>query len=205
MAILIIGVTGGLGTGKSTVAAMFKRLGAIVIDADQLAHEVMKPKRLAWRRITETFGPAVLNPDHTIHHQKLAALVFHDAEARRRLEAIVHPHVFRLISERLKRLKRNRRIHVVVLDVPLLIETRGQDLVDKLVVVTAPDAVARDRLIKRGLTVEDIAARNAAQAELSAKAALADVVIDNGRGVEHTRTQVMQAWAQLAPRRRRRA
>ena len=197
---VVIGVTGGVGTGKTTVANMMKRLGAVVLDADAIAHQVMEPKRLAWRQIVKTFGEGVLNDDQTVNRRRLAALAFHDEPSRRRLERIIHPRVLREIKARLHRLQR-RNIKAVVLDIPLLIEVGAHDMVDTLVVVTAPPEVQRERLkAKFGWTDEETSARIAAQWDLSAKAALADVVVDNADGVETTRTQVKRLWSKLAPR-----
>ena len=201
---IVIGVTGGLGTGKSTVARMFGQLGAVVIDADRLAHEVMEPKRLAWRQIIHTFGEGVLNDDRTISRKKLGERVFRDPEARRQLEAIVHPRVIRRIRERLGRLARNRRVRAVVLDVPLLVETGSEGMVDVVVVVTAPPEVQQERLSQRGMSIADIAQRRAAQWDVSAKVGLADHVVDNGNGMEQTRRQVKDLWNQLLGTRHRR-
>ncbi len=194
---IVIGVTGGLGTGKSTVARMFGELGAVVLDADRVAHEVMEPKRLAWRRLVKAFGTKVLNEDRTINRKQLAARVFRDAEARRKLEAIIHPPVLRRIKQQLHRLTRNRRVRVVVLDVPLLVETNSQSLVDTLIVVTAPPAVQRERLLARGFSTDEITQRTQAQWELSAKVALADAVVDNSDGLDKTRRQVRGLWSNL--------
>lgn len=186
-----------MGTGKSTVAKILQELGARVLDADVVAHEVMEPKRLAWRRIVETFGKDLVHEDGTINRRALGERVFRDPEARRQLEAIVHPHVIRQIKEHLSRLKRNRRVRVVVLDVPLLVEAGLQELVDVLVVVTAPPEVQRERLLAKGLSGSAIAQRIAAQMKLSAKVELADEVIDNGDGLRQTRTQVSALWSKL--------
>ena len=198
---VVIGVTGGVGTGKTTVANMLKRLGAVVLDADAIAHQVMEPKRLAWRQIVKTFGEGVLNDDQTVNRRRLAALVFQDEQSRKRIERIIHPRVLRQIKVRLHRLRRTRKMQVVVLDIPLLIEAGAQDLADVLVVVTASPDVQRERLrAKFGWTDEEITARIGAQWDVSAKAALADVVVDNADGVETTRTQVKRLWNRLVPR-----
>ena len=199
---IVIGVTGGVGTGKTTVANMLKRLGAaVVLDADALAHQAMEPKRLAWREIVKAFGEGVLNDDQTVNRRRLAALVFQDEQSRRRIERIIHPRVLREIKVRLHRLRRTRKMQVVVLDIPLLIEAGAQDLADVLVVVTAPPDIQRKRLRDTfGWTDEEITARISAQWDLSAKAALADVVVDNADGVETTRTQVKRLWNRLVPR-----
>jgi dephospho-CoA kinase len=212
---VVIGLTGGLGTGKSTVAKMFGDLGAVVLDADRIAHEVMEPKKLAWRAIVKQFGQGVLNEDQTINRRWLADRVFRDPQARRQLEEIVHPRVLQHIKQRLHRLSRNRpayrakqgkrpsrgagrRLQVVVLDVPLLIESGVPRLVDTVVVVTAPPEVQRRRLTARGMAEEEINARVAAQWEPARKTAVADYVVDNADGLEQTRRQVKQLWNQLA-------
>ena len=194
---VVIGVTGGVGSGKSTVAKMFQDLGAQVLDADVLAHEVMEPHSLAWRRIVAAFGDGVVQEDQRINRKALARIVFADPEARRRLEGIIHPQVLRRLKQQLHQLKRRRATPAVVLDVPLLLEAGAQHLVDVLVVVTADAATARSRLQrKHGWSEEEIAQRMAAQWDLSAKAAMADYVLDNGNGLEQTRKQVRHIWKQ---------
>ena len=194
---LVIGVTGGLGTGKSAVARMFGELGATVIDADQVAHAVMEPKRLAWRALVRTFGRDILNEDETINRTRLAERVFRDAQARQELEAIVHPPVIRHIKQQLSRLRRHRRVKAVVLDVPLLMETGSESLVERVVVVTAPPEIQRKRLAGRGMSEAQISERIAAQWEMGRKVAMADHVVDNADGLEQTRRQVRQLWNQL--------
>jgi len=201
---IVIGLTGGIGTGKSTVARMFAEHGAVVIDADQIAHEVIEPKRLAWRKIIKTFGEEFLNEDQTINRKMLGRLVFRDAQARQQLETIVHPQVIRRVRQQLHRLGRDRRVKVVVLDVPLLVETSSQSLVDALVVVTAPPEVQRQRLRERGLSEQEVATRTAAQWDVTAKAALADYVVDNSDGLEQTWRQVKRLWSKLLETKHRR-
>lgn len=198
---VVIGLTGGFGTGKSTVARMFQALGAVVFDADAMAHEAMEPKRLAWRRIVKAFGGRILNEDQTINRRRLASVVFADAPKRRELEAIIHPQVLRAMKQHVHRLRRSRRIPAVVLEVPLLLEVGAEHLVDAVVVVTTRPEVQRQRLKRKyGWSETEVNARIGAQWELSAKAALADHVIDNSTGVDATRTQVEQLWSQLVPR-----
>ena len=196
---VVIGVTGSVGTGKSTVAKMFQELGTMVLDADVMAREAMEPKRLAWRRIVEAFGGQVLNEDQTLNRTALARLVFSDPQARQRLEHIIHPQVLRRIKQQLHRVtRRPRMVPAVVLDVPLLVEVGAQALVNVLVVVVAPPEVQRERLTKKyGWTAEEITQRIEAQLDVSAKAALADYVVDNADGLEHTRRQVRQIWHQV--------
>lgn len=207
---MVIGVTGGLGTGKSTVARMFGELGAAVIDADKVAHAVMEPKRLAWRALVRAFGREILNEDETINRTRLAQRVFRDAQARHELEAIVHPHVIRHIKQQLHRLSRLRRgrnrdrVKAVVLDVPLLMETGSESLVERIVVVTAPPEVQRRRLQERGMSEAQISERIAAQWNVRRKAAKADDVVDNADGLEQTRRQVRELWNRLLGTTRRR-
>ena len=196
---VVIGVTGGVGTGKSTVAKMFQALGAVVLDADAMAHQLMEPKRLGWRRVVERFGEDILNEDQSINRRRLAEIVFRDAQRRRDLEAIIHPQVLRQIKQQLRRLGRSRRVRAVVLDVPLLVEVDAQGMADALVVVTAPRDVQMQRLSHRYGDPEEARVRIAAQMELSAKAALADVVVDNAGTLDATRTQVKRIWEQLVP------
>ncbi len=194
---IVIGVTGGWATGKSTVAQMFQELGAVVLDADTIAHEVIEPKRPAWRRIVEVFGEGVLNEDQTIDRKRLADSIFSDARLRQKLEAIVHPPVWKKIKQQLQRLRRLRRVPAVVLDVPLLVEVGAESEVDVLVVVKASPAVQRLRLKQsRGWSDEELKRRLAAQMDLTAKVALADYVVENSSGRKATQTQVKQIWNQ---------
>jgi dephospho-CoA kinase len=203
--LIIIGVTGGLGTGKSTVARMFAHHGAEVIDADKVAHAVMEPKKLAWRQLVKAFGQEILNDDDTVNRRWLAQKVFRDPQARAELEGIVHPQVLRHIKQQLHRLSRLRRgrnrdrVKAVVLDVPLLLETGSESLVDVVVVVTAPPEVQRQRLLDRGMSEADATARMNAQWDLKKKLAKAKYVIENGSAMEQTRRQVAQLWNQLHP------
>ena len=203
---VVIGVTGGVGTGKSTVAGMFHRLGAAVLDADVIAHRLMEPRRLAWRKVVRAFGRGALHKDETVNRRRLAAAVFADGALRRRLERILHPAVMREIRRQIGRLRLSRAARAVVLDVPLLLEVGAQPLVDVLVVVTAPPGVQRSRVRRRhGWSDEELDARIRAQWGLSAKAALADYVVDNADGVDATRTQVTRIWQTLVPLRPRRS
>ena len=202
---VVIGVTGGVGTGKSTVAKMFKELGATVLDADAMAHQLMEPKRLCWRRVVDAFGEEVLNEDQSINRRRLAEIVFGDAQRRRELEAIIHPQVLRQIKQRLHRLGRSRRVRAVVLDVPLLVEVDAQGMADALVVVTAPRDVQIQRLSHRYGNPEEADARIASQMELSAKVALADAVVETDGTLDATRTQVKRIWEQLGLNRKHRS
>ena len=199
---VVIGVTGGVGTGKSTVARMFARFGAVVLDADAIAHALMAPHGPAWRAIVKAFGPTILRPNRAVDRRGLAERVFGDPGARRRLERIVHPLVLREMARQLRRLTwRTPRVPAVVLDVPLLFEAGAQRLVDATVVVTAPRRVQQSRLRReRGWSDAEIRARCGAQWGLSAKVALADDVVRNGNGMAATRTQVARIWQKQVAR-----
>ena len=146
----------------------------------------------------------MLNEDQTVNRRRLAAVIFRDALARKRLEQIVHPPVLRAITQRVHRVRRERRVRAVVLDVPLLIEVKAQGLVDVLVVVKAPSGTQLERLRQKyGGSEEELSRRIAAQRELSAKVALADHVVDNSNGVEVTRAQVRRIWQQVTSRNKR--
>ena len=192
---LVIGVTGGVGTGKSTVARMFGELGARVLDADALAHEAMRTGSVAWRRIVEDFGESILHPDRSINRQALGGIVFTDEDARRRLEGIIHPQVLKAIKRQLHAWKKNGRDLVVVLDVPLLLEAGLASMVDVVVVVRANPAVQRARLSQqREWSAEEIERRIGAQWSLAEKEEHADEVVENSGALSATRRQVRQLW-----------
>ncbi|MEK6639622.1 MAG: dephospho-CoA kinase [Nitrospirota bacterium] len=179
---ILVGLTGGVATGKSTVAKMFKQCGAIVIDADELAHEVVKPGKPAWREIVNTFGKTVLNADRTLNRQALGVIVFRHTAKRRRLERIIHPRVAREQTRLTKQAARKDPHAVVIYDVPLLFEAGIDKRVDRTIVVTADRKTQIARLKKRnGLSRTEAIRRIRSQMPLSKKIHLADIVIDGTR------------------------
>lgn len=194
---VVIGLTGGFGTGKSTVAAMFEQLGAAVLDADRITHELMEPKKMVWRRIVDTFGVAILNEDNSINRRRLAEIVFKDVDKRKQLESFVHPEVVNHINREVQLIEKEHKVKAVVLDVPLLIEAGAKNLAGVIVVVTASPEIQQERLLKKYGSQERIAGRIQAQMDISAKVALADYVIDNSDDVDNTRTQVRDIWNKL--------
>jgi len=176
---ILVGLTGGVATGKSTVAAMFKRSGAVILDADALAREVVATGKPAWRDIVSVFGGEVLNPDRTINRRALGAIVFRNKAKRRRLEQIIHPRVARE-QMRLTRAAAMKDPHAVVIyDVPLLFEAGIDKRVDKTIVVTADRETQIARLRKRnGLTRTEAIRRINSQLPLAKKVARADYVLD---------------------------
>jgi dephospho-CoA kinase len=185
---LLIGLTGGIGSGKSTVSSLLTARGAVVVDADAITRELQSPGTPVLAAIVERFGAGVLSPDGTLDRQALADVVFVDDEALRDLNAIVHPAVGQEIGRRLTELAATDE--VVVLDVPLLVESGRDDLALLVVVDVDPD-LAADRLVAhRGMKIEDVRARQARQASREERVARADVVIDNGGDLDALEAQV---------------
>lgn len=194
---LRVGLTGGIGSGKSEVARLLAGHGAYVIDSDVLAREVVAPGTPGLRAVVEAFGNGVLAPDGSLDRAALAAIVFGDDEARARLNAIVHPLVGAAAAERYAAAPEGA---VVVHDVPLLVETGMAPLFDLVVVVDAPDELRVRRLVGRGLTEADARARIAAQASREERNAVADVVVENDGTLEGLRDRVAGLWAFLTER-----
>jgi dephospho-CoA kinase len=182
-----IGVTGSMGTGKSTVSKMLAAGGGVVIDADRIVRELMRPGTLYYRRVRRAFGSAVVCTDGAIDRAALAERIFTDAAARRKLERIIHPAVRRLIRARM----RSVRARIMIVDAPLLIEAGMRKDVDVLVVVKTSRACQLRRVAaSRGFTYRQIAQRIAAQLPLSLKVRMADFVIDNSGTLLQTKKQV---------------
>ncbi len=198
---ILVGLTGGVATGKSTVAQMFQRCGAFVIDADALAHQVVEPDKPAWRAIVKTFGKAVLNPDRTINRQALGALVFRNRASLRRLEQIIHPRVAREQARLTARARRNDSKAVVIYDVPLLYEAGIDKRVEKVIVVTADRETQIARLKKRnGFPRADAIRRIRSQLPLRQKARAADYLLDGTTPRPRLLAQVKRLYRELAER-----
>ena len=196
---LLVGLTGGIGSGKSTAARMLRERGAVVFDADVLAREAVAPGTEGHRAVVERFGADVLAPGGELDREALAAVVFADPAARRDLEAIVHPEVRRLFAEGSEAYRDTDR--VVVLSAPLLVETGMHSAFDVLVVVAVPEPVQVERLMRdRGMSEEEIRARMRAQAPLEDKAAVADILLDNEGSPEELERQVGRIWDDLVAR-----
>ena len=190
---LRIGLTGGIGSGKSTVSRLLGEHGAVVVDADVIAREVVAPGTPGLAAIVEAFGPTALAADGSLDRPGLAAVVFADPEARRRLDGIVHP----LVRARAGELEAAAPADAVVVhDVPLLAETGQGSSYDLVVVVEADPAVRVARLVQRGLTADDARARIAVQATDEQRRAIADVVLDNSGTPEQLAEQVDRFWAE---------
>ena len=197
-AFLLAGLTGGIATGKSTVSAMFTHLGARVTDADQLARDVVAPGQPAHAAVVAAFGPEVLQPDGYLDRKRLGAIVFADAEKRKRLETITHPAI-RTRWERILRVYEEEEFAGIVFwDAALLYETGGARHMEKMVVVTADPAIQLARLMARdGITEAEARARIASQMPVAEKAKLADYVIDNSGTRAETERQVREVYRAL--------
>lgn len=196
---LRIGLTGGIGTGKSRVARLLAQLGAAVIDADQIARRVVEPGGPAYDGVVARFGRGILHPDGTINRRALADIVFSDPAARRDLEALVHPAVRAETDRRIAELAQSPEPPpAVVVDIPLLFEAGRAGDFDQIWVVYAPDDVAVARAAARdGTDPERVRARMRAQWPIEEKARRADVVIDNSGDWADTEAQVRRAWSRL--------
>jgi dephospho-CoA kinase len=195
--VLRIGLTGGIGSGKSTVSRLLAARGAVIVDADLIAREVVQPGTPGLAAVVEAFGGQVLTADGALDRPALAGVVFGDPEARRRLDAIVHPLVRARATEVAAAAPPDA---VVVHDVPLLVETGQAATYDLVLVVEADPETRVARLVQRGLTAEDARARMAAQATDEQRRAVADAVLDNSGTPEQLEAQVERFWAErVAP------
>jgi dephospho-CoA kinase len=194
----IVGLTGGIGTGKSTVSGMLRELGATVIDADEATRAVQSRGSDGLRQLVNAFGAGILTPEGDLDRARLADLAFRDPDARGRLNEIVHPLVRLWMAER-QREAMERGDAVVVMDIPLLFEARGAGAFDTVLLVYAPEDVALRRLVEqRGMTEEQARARIAAQMPIEEKRALATHVIENTGSLEELRERVERIWAELS-------
>ena len=196
---LLVGLTGGIGSGKSTVARMLEERGAVVFDADLLAREAVEPGTPGHAAVIERFGADVLAPGGELDREALASIVFADPSARRDLEQIVHPEVRRLFAEGSEAYHDTDRI--VVFSAPLLVESGMHTAFEILVVVSATVATQIERLMRqRGMSEPAIRARIDAQAPLEDKAAVADFLVDNEGTLAELESQVERLWHDLSAR-----
>jgi dephospho-CoA kinase len=196
--VLLVGLTGGIGAGKSTVTGMLAERGAVILDADAFAREAVRSGTEGFRRVVERFGKGIVAPDGELDRSKLAAIVFNDPQALSDLEAIVHPEVRRMIADGIT--ANLDGDGVVVLVNPLLIEMGTHRDCDVVVVVSVSPQTQVERSVARGMTEEDVRARLAAQLPLEDRARQADVLIDNEGTLEELSSQVGHLWGRLATR-----
>lgn len=194
----IIGLTGNIACGKSTVAQMLTEKGALIIDADQLAREVVRPGQPAWAAIVKWLGEDVLLKDSSLDRQKIASLVFNDKEALQKLNALTHPHVISLFHTRSRECAKGDPRKIIVWDVPLLFEAGMESMVDCVVVVASREETQISRLRERdGFSREEALQRIRSQLELQKKIQGADFVLDNDCTIEFLQQQVDLLWENL--------
>ena len=193
----VVGIVGGIASGKSTVSAELQRLGAAKLDADVAGHEVLRMPHVR-QAVREHFGEQVVGVDGEIDRRALAGIVFarsaRGASELAQLESLTHPEIGRLLAERLTELRDSAAAAAVILDAPVLIKAGWDAFCDGIVYVDAPREIRLQRALTRGWTKEDFAAREAAQESLDTKRQLADWIIDNSGSLESTRAQVEQLW-----------
>jgi len=192
---MLIGLTGGIASGKSTVAATLERLGAIIIDADVIAREVVKKGEKAWKEIVVVFGTNILKEDGEINRKKLADLVFSDSEKLKILNRITHPRIIEKINQKVSEIIEKDRKAVIILVAPLLIETGLYKIVDEVWVVYTDNNTQLKRLMERdGLSREEAEKRIGAQIPIEEKLKFADVIIDNSGDLNKTYEQLYKIW-----------
>jgi len=190
----VIGLTGGIGSGKSTVAQFLAELGAVIIDADKIGHEVLRPDTKAGREVVATFGREILTPDGKIDRKKLGEIVFRNSESLSRLNEIMHPRMYDIVKAKLEGYRR-QGVAVAVLEAPLLIEVNWTSLVDEVWVTTANESTVLRRLKEKfGLSERESLARLGSQLPVVERVEHADVVIDTDCGLDELRAKVKELW-----------
>lgn len=199
---IVIGLTGGILTGKSTVSDMLAEKGAVIIDADKIGHKAYQPQTTVWREVVDAFGDGILKESGEIDRKKLAEIVFSDPKALARLNGIMHPRMHSMIGEEIERL-RGEGVDLVVLEAAVLIEANWTDLVDEVWVTAALEETAVKRLQNRGgLTEEQARARIRSQLSAEERAEHADVIIDTNCELSEVRAKVYDLWQRLQSRRK---
>jgi dephospho-CoA kinase len=197
---LIIGLTGGIVSGKSTVARMFKDLGAKIVDADKLGHKVILPQGAAWKRIIKIFGKDILQKDQTINREKLGKIVFANQNLLKKLNKITHPKIIKLIKKKISLAKDNSKEEkkILIIDAALIYETKIDRLMDKIIVVYLDEEEQLKRLIKRNnLSEKEALQKIKSQIPLKEKIEIADYVIDNSNSLDKTKEQVETIWQEI--------
>ena len=195
---VIAGLTGGIATGKSTVASIFRKAGAIVIDADEIARDVVRKGLPAWKEIVDHFGKQVLCPKGEIDRKVLGDIIFNNAAEKEVLNNIVHPKVFEELDRRMSTIKKHTPDAIVILDIPLLIEAGLHKILPDVIVVYTPEDIQLKRLINRDhLSKEDAMARINSQMSIEKKRGVATIIIDNSSNIEKTRVKTLKVLNDL--------
>ncbi len=193
----VIGLTGGIGSGKSTVSQFLAELGAVTLDADKAGHEAFKPNTEAWHEVVATFGRQILTPSGEVDRKKLGEIVFNDAESLSRLNQIMHPRMYDMMKTQIEEYRR-QGVDVVVLEAALLIEADWISLVDEVWITVASEATVLERLKEqRGLVAEQTLARIRFQLSVEERVKHADVVINNDGDLDAVKAKVKEQWERL--------
>lgn len=194
---MVIGLTGGMGSGKSTVSTFLAQLGAVVLSADEIGHEALEPYTETWQEVVNAFGKGILKDGGEVDRQKLGEIVFNNAEALARLNRIMHPRMYRIVEKRLEELKQ-QGAEVIVLEAPLLVEANWLNLVDQVWVTTAEEATIVRRCCQRsGLSKAQALARISSQLPPEEKIKYADAVIDTDGTLSEVEARVKELWKGL--------
>ncbi len=193
----VIGLTGGIGSGKSTVSQFLAGLGAVILNADEVGHEAFKPDTEIWRKVVTAFGRQIVTPDGNIDRGKLSEIVFGNAESLSRLNQIMHPRMYALVKAQLGEYRR-QGMRVVVLEAPLLLEAGWTSLVDEVWVTSAPESTVLKRLEERtGLSQAESLARIRSQLPSAERIRQADVVINTDCDLDELKSKVKELWQRL--------
>ncbi|MFC1958023.1 dephospho-CoA kinase [Chloroflexota bacterium] len=194
----VIGLTGGIGSGKSAVSQCLAGLGAVIIDADKVGHEAFKPDTEAWHEVVATFGRQVLTPDGEVDRKKLGEIVFNQPGSLEKLNRIMLPRMYGMVITRIEEYRR-QGVDVVVLEAPILIEANWTPLVDEVWTTVAPERMVLERLGKqRGLAEEETLARIRSQLSTEERAKHADVVINNDGDLDELKAKVKELWGKIS-------
>ncbi|MCH5584382.1 dephospho-CoA kinase [Shimazuella sp. AN120528] len=195
---MIYGLTGGIATGKSTVAEMLRELGAYIIDADQISRQVVEPDQLGAKRIREHFGKELFTVDGQLKRDKLAQIIFHNSSARKQLNHLLHPIIMKEMQRQTDKILKQEKDAVVIWDIPLLYEENLTNFVQKVIVIYVPQEVQCRRLqLRNNLNQEEAESRIQSQLSIEEKKSLADYLIDNSGTVQQTKRQVVALWNHL--------
>ncbi|MFH1857789.1 MAG: dephospho-CoA kinase [Candidatus Omnitrophota bacterium] len=200
---MIIGITGSVGSGKSTVSRLFRKKGAVRFDADRLAREAIEPGRAPYRALVGVFGKGILRENGTVNRRKLAQIVFKNPRRVKILNRLIHPYVIRRMKQEMRGISRRRCKPCIVVEVPLLHEARLAGMFNRVITVSCSSAGQKARWVKRGGRLSDLNERKACQLPLSYKKKHSDFIIDNSGRLQNTKSQVDRIWQAVVCRKER--